>query len=151
MLAPALICALFAATSATAEGTAAYWASFRADEVNMRVGPGEDYRINWVYHRKYLPVKVLREMEGWRLIQDQQGARGWVVVRLLSKQRTAMVVGVQPANMRLAADDNAKLAWRLTPGVVGFLGDCAQGWCKLNVERRAGYVHQAALWGTGNP
>jgi len=45
----------------------------------MRVGPGEDYRINWVYHRAHLPVKVLRVMEGWRLIEDPDGARGWVL------------------------------------------------------------------------
>ena len=143
---------ILASTPASAEGNAApYWASLRATEVNMRVGPGEDYRINWVYHRQHLPVKVLREMEGWRLIQDQDGARGWVTLRLLSKQRGAVVIGGGAADMRDQASDSAKLEWRLSPGVVGVLGDCSAGWCKFSVAGRSGYVHEAALWGAGNP
>ena len=143
---------LAAASPAAAQDKAApYWASLRATEVNMRVGPGEDYRINWVYHRQHLPVKVLREMEGWRLIQDQDGARGWVTLRLLSKQRGAVVIGGGAADMHESAGDGAKIAWRLAPGVVGLLGDCSGGWCKFNVAGRSGYVHEAALWGAGNP
>ena len=143
---------LLLAAPAAAEGNPGpYWASLRATEVNMRVGPGEDYRINWVYHRQHLPVKVLREMEGWRLVQDQDGARGWVTVRLLSKQRGAVVIGGGAAEMREQASDSAKLAWRLSPGVVGVLGDCSGGWCKFGVAGRNGYVHEAALWGAGNP
>ena len=34
-----------------------YWSSVRSSEVNMRVGPGEDYRILWVYHRPGLPMR----------------------------------------------------------------------------------------------
>src|SRR3569623_1682469 len=60
-----------------------YWASLRSDEVNMRVGPSEDYQISWVYRRAGLPVKVVRIKEGWRLVRDSEGAEGWVVGRLL--------------------------------------------------------------------
>jgi SH3-like domain-containing protein len=35
-----------------------YWAALRAGEVNMRVGPSEDFPIEWVYRRQGLPVKV---------------------------------------------------------------------------------------------
>ena len=45
-----------------------YWASIRADEVNMRVGPAESYGIAWVYRRPELPVRVVRRSEGWRLV-----------------------------------------------------------------------------------
>ncbi len=63
---------LFAALSALAAPAIAqdrevpYWASIRASELNMRVGPSADYKIAWVYHRAGLPVRVLRVMEGWR-------------------------------------------------------------------------------------
>ena len=66
-----------------------YWASLRADEINMRVGPSADYKIDWVYRRRGLPVKVVRVMEGWRLIEDPDGARGWVASRLLDPDRGA--------------------------------------------------------------
>ena len=52
-----------------------YWATLRATEVNMRVGPSEAYPIAWVYRRQGLPVKVLRVREGWRLVQDPDGER----------------------------------------------------------------------------
>ena len=128
-----------------------YWASLRANEVNMRVGPGEDYRINWVYHRLHLPVRVVRIVEGWRLVQDPDGASGWIMVRFLSHERTALVVGKAQADMHLAATADSRLLWKLDWGVVGVLGDCKQGWCHLDVAGRAGFVRQENLWGTGAP
>ena len=41
-----------------------YWATIDVTEANMRVGPSAEYRIEWVYKRKGLPVKVLRVREG---------------------------------------------------------------------------------------
>ena len=35
-----------------------YWAALRYDEVRMRVGPSEEYPIQWVYKRKGLPVTL---------------------------------------------------------------------------------------------
>ena len=66
-----------------------YWASMRVDKVNMRVGPSENYPIDWVYRRAMLPVKVVRLYQGWRRVRDQDGAEGWIVARLLSPERTA--------------------------------------------------------------
>jgi SH3-like domain-containing protein len=62
-----------------------YWASLRANEVNLRVGPAETYRIAWVYRREGLPMKVLRRMDGWRLVEDPDGARGWMLARFLTR------------------------------------------------------------------
>lgn len=129
-----------------------YWASIRKSEpINMRVGPGEDYRILWVYQRQNLPMKVLRIKEGWRLVEDPDGARGWVLARFLTRDRGAIIKGKEPAPMREAGDANAKLLWRLAPGVIGLLGDCQAGWCELAVGPRRGYVEQARLWGAGEP
>ncbi|MBX9645118.1 MAG: hypothetical protein K2W91_13600 [Novosphingobium sp.] len=129
-----------------------YWASIRKNEpINMRVGPGEDYRILWVYQRQHLPLKVLRIKEGWRLVEDPDGARGWVLARFLTRDRGAIIKGKEPAPMREAGDANAKLLWRLAPGVIGLLGDCNAGWCHFTVGPRQGYVEQARLWGAGEP
>ena len=93
---------------AHAEPPLPYWASLRAGEVNMRVGPGEDYKILWVYRRQHLPVRVLRAMEGWRLVQDHDGARGWVLLRLLSRERSFLVVGRGEAELREKAQELAR-------------------------------------------
>ena len=128
-----------------------YWASIRADEVNMRVGPSADYRIDWVFKRKGLPVKVIRVMEGWRLIQDPDGAQGWVVARLLKPERGAIVVGQGLAPMREGPKGAGKLRWNASPGVVGALGKCEQGWCEFDVAGRKGWIDAARLWGAGEP
>lgn len=142
-------CALPALAQDTVETP--YWASVRVSEVNMRVGPGEDYRIVWVYKRPLLPVKVLRIKEGWRFVRDPEGAQGWVLARFLTRQRTAFVQGREPAEMRESGKGDAKLLWRLAPGVIGQLGDCDKGWCAFTVGPRKGYVAQDRLWGAGEP
>lgn len=143
-------CAL-AAPAAAQDVEVPYWASIRASEVNMRVGPGEDYRINWVYRRPHLPVKVLRMMEGWRLVQDPDGARGWMLARFLSRERGAIVKGKDLAEMREAGEEGSRLLWKLQPGVVGKLGDCKTAWCKFEVAGHVGYVREARVWGAGVP
>ena len=126
-----------------------YWASLTADKVNMRVGPARDYRIAWVYRRDKLPLKVVRVHEGWRLVEDPDGARGWVLSRFLSRRRTAVVTGAV-AELRDQAGAG-QLLWRLEPGVIGELGDCADGWCRLGIRGRFGYVRADRLWGDGEP
>ena len=124
-----------------------YWASIRASELNMRVGPSADYKIAWVYRRAGLPVRVVRVMEGWRLIEDPDGEKGWVVARLLSPDRTAIVTEGEPAAMRAAPTPAAELKWRIEAGVVGTLGECSSGWCELQLDDRSGWVEQDRLWG----
>lgn len=128
-----------------------YWATLRADEVNMRVGPSPDYKIDWVYKRPGLPMKVVRLVEGWRLVEDPDGTRGWVVARLLSPERGAIVIGKGLAAMRDAASDSAPAQWNAEPGVVGKLGKCSDGWCRFEVKGRAGWVRAERLWGAGEP
>src|SRR5690606_9676524 len=68
-----------AATAASESGLPVpRWVSIRASEVNLRTGPGTSYPVDWVYHRRRLPVEVIGEFESWRKIRDWQGTVGWV-------------------------------------------------------------------------
>lgn len=148
----ALVVAMLAAQPLAAQNREVpYWASLDSEEVNMRVGPSPDYKIDWVYKRKGLPVRVVRVMEGWRLIQDPDGAQGWVVKGLLTAQRGALVIGEELAPMREGPTHTSGLRWNLEPGVVGALGECDNGWCTFDVDGRRGYVEQTRLWGAGEP
>lgn len=146
-----LSAALAPASAAAQSREVPYWASIRVEEVNMRVGPSASYNIAWVYHRKQLPLKVLRLKEGWRLVEDPDGAIGWVLGQFLSLDRTAIVSGKGLAEMRAKGAEKAKLLWRLEPGVVGKLGNCEAGWCRFAVDAHTGFVQQARLWGAGKP
>lgn len=148
---PAIAALGIAAPAFAQEAKVPYWASIRAGEVNMRVGPAEEYQIAWVYRRPQLPVKVVRVKDGWRLVQDPDGAKGWMNQRFLTRQRTAFVSGKTPADMRQAGDGGARLLWRIAPGNVGLLGDCDAGWCQFELGKRKGFVQQSRLWGAGEP
>ncbi len=142
---------LFASPAAAQDAEVPYWASIRASEVNMRVGPGEDYRISWVYRRPRLPMKVLRTMEGWRLVQDPDGARGWMLARFLTRERGGYIRGQGLAELREKGGEDARVLWRLEPGVVGKIDDCKDGWCRFEVDGHAGYVREERVWGAGKP
>jgi len=128
-----------------------FWASIKTEELNMRVGPSLEYKIDWVFKRRNLPVKVVRIAEGWWLIRDSDGAQGWASANLLSVRRSALVVGDGLAAIRDAPAQNAKLKWNVETGVVGALGDCKTGWCAIDIRGHAGWIKQSRLWGTGEP
>jgi SH3-like domain-containing protein len=148
-----LVLALLAAAAparAEDEGVP-YWASINAAEANMRVGPGDSYRISWIYRRPHLPVRVLRREGPWRLIEDPAGDRGWMRDLLLSRQRAAIVIGKAEADMRAQPNAAAHLQWRVEPGVVGLLGDCEAGWCQFDTDGHRAFAQADRLWGTGEP
>lgn len=128
-----------------------YWATLRAEEVNMRVGPSEAYPIEWVYRRQGLPIKVVRLMQGWRLVEDPDGARGWIVARLLDPDRGAIIIGKGLAEIRAEPNAGSALRWRAEPGVIGALGNCEEGWCQLDIDGHKGWVRAERLWGAGEP
>lgn len=128
-----------------------YWASINAEEVNLRVGPSTTYPIDWVYTRPGLPVKVMRVNEGWRLVEDPDGVRGWMVARMLARDRRAIVVGDGAAEIVSDPSDEARTMWYVEPGVTGALGDCAGNWCRFDVSGHAGWIEQDRLWGAGEP
>lgn len=128
-----------------------YWASLSAEEVYLRVGPSERYRIDWIYRREGLPVKVIRLQQGWRLIEEPDGTQGWVFNQLLSLRRTAMVVGDGLAALRDMPQEGATLLWNVEPGVIGEVGGCEEGWCAFDIDGRAGWISEDRLWGAGEP
>ena len=146
-----ILASLAAFPAAAQDREVPYWASLRASEINMRVGPSAEYKIDWVYRRRGLPVKVIRVLDGWRLIEDPDGEQGWVASRLLSPDRAVLVIGDTPASMREDPDGTSKLKWRLEPGVVGALRECSGGWCEIAIGNREGWVRQNRLWGGGEP
>jgi SH3-like domain-containing protein len=124
-----------------------YWASLKFDRTNMRVGPSREYPIEWVYKRKGLPVRVLRSRDEWDLVQDPDGAKGWISGSQLTRARSAMVTGEGPVDMREEPRGSSALRWRAEPGVVASLLSCREGWCEIDVGGRTGWVASIRLWG----
>lgn len=74
------------------------YAALRSDEVNMRAGPGQRFPILWVYHRRGMPVRVEREFDVWRLVEDQTGQKGWMQQATLAGGRDFLIPGEPPGD-----------------------------------------------------
>ena len=131
---------------AAVERSLPYWASISAGQARMRTGPGRNFPASWLYQRPDLPVRVIETYPSWRKVEDPDGAQGWMMVNLLSDQRTAIIRnGAHP--LRAAPDGSARVVWQVMAGVVGRISRCDRGWCKFDVHGRSGYVEIAHIWG----
>lgn len=149
---PALLAALFlsASLAAAAESESGQklprFVSLRSDQVNLRVGPGENYPIEWVLTRKEMPVEILREFENWRKIRDWQGTEGWVHERMLTGKRAVVIKGAVRTLHRQPELASPPVA-RAEPGVVARLVECRGDWCRIGAADHAGWVQRGDLWG----
>ena len=120
--------------------------SLRAAEVNLRTGPGVRYPIDWVYHRRGLPVEVIDEFETWRRIRDHEGTTGWMHQSMLDGRRSILVKG-QARLLRRRPQLDAPAVALLEPGVIARLEGCEGAWCRVTVERHAGWLRRGEVFG----
>ena len=120
--------------------------SLRSDQVNLRVGPGENYPIEWVLTHKEMPVEIIKEFEHWRKIHDWQGTEGWVHERMVSGKRTVVVRGGIRA-LRRQPDLASEVVARAEPGVFAHLIECRGVWCRIESADITGWVQRIEIWG----
>jgi SH3-like domain-containing protein len=122
------------------------YVSLKAAEGNVRRGPSLTHRIDWVFKRRDMPLRVTAEHGHWRRVQDRDGAGGWVHYALLSGVRTVIVEQDMLPVRRRPADD-AQIAATFELGVVARLGDCVPDWCRISAGGHRGWARKTHLWG----
>lgn len=143
-----LASSLATAASAQEERQTPYWASISAGKAMMRTGPGRNYPGTFLYQRADLPIRVVETYPSWRKVEDPDGTTGWMLVHLLSAQRTALVTGDEPRPIYEEPDAGSRLRYRAEPGVVGRISRCKADWCRIEIGKRDGYIRTAHIWGT---
>lgn len=138
------------AGTASAADNLPYFESMKSDKIFMRVGPGEEYQIKWVYHRKGLPVEVVGTYDVWRRVKDMDGETGWIHTALLSHDRTTVVIGDGEAAVKRGEDENSRLVAEAKPGAVGRLRHCRETACDVRFDGAEGWVERTRLWGLQN-
>jgi SH3-like domain-containing protein len=124
-----------------------YWASIASGQAMTRTGPGKNYPGVWLYQRRDLPIRVVKKYDNWRLIEDPDGAKGWMLVTLLSDRRTAIIKPGEPRPIRVGPYDSAKAQVLAEHGVVGRISKCADGWCRIEIGKHEGYIRMSDIWG----
>jgi SH3-like domain-containing protein len=124
--------------------------SLKAGRVNVRAGPGEDYKIAWVFTRVGLPIEIIQEFDTWRRVRDADGSVGWIFHSLLSGKRTAVVAPWDdgtPRPLRARASPDSAITAYLEPGVLAAIERCRAGWCRLSGNGFDGWIEEEQLWG----
>jgi SH3-like domain-containing protein len=122
------------------------YVSLKTGEGNARRGPGLTHRIDWVFKRAGMPLRITAEFENWRRIEDQDGAGGWVHYTLLSGVRTVLVAR-DMVEFHSQPDREADVVAQAELGVVARLLQCGSDWCRISAGGEKGWVEKSAIWG----
>ncbi len=123
------------------------YVSLKAAEGNVRRGPSLSHRIDWVFVRRGMPLRVTAEYGHWRRVVDRDGLGGWVHYSLLSGARTVIVDARMPIRSR--PDAAAPETAILSPGVIARIDRCERDWCRLSARGYRGWAPKGAYWGVG--
>ena len=123
------------------------YVSLKFDTVNARGGPGDDYKLLWVYRAWGLPLQVVAETKEWRRVCDPSGGLAWVKSTGVDSRRTVM--RTQPGAVPLLArpQPSASVKVYLASRAVATLLKCQAGWCQVRTSGRSGWAPASALWG----
>lgn len=120
--------------------------TLKSDTVNMRVGPGREYPLSWVYKKKNLPVKVIAEFDVWRKIIDHEGTTGWVHSQLVTLKRYALIQS-RLTKLYRKADFDSPVVAVADKGVIVELQICEAQWCRIATQDLRAFVRREDIWG----
>lgn len=120
--------------------------SLKTSEGNARRGPGLGHRIDWVFTRAGMPLRLTAEHENWRRVEDAEGQGGWVHYALLSGVRSVLVTE-DMAELRARPLPEAPVVVQVERGVVARLLECQGGWCRISAAGNRGWLPERAIWG----
>jgi SH3-like domain-containing protein len=126
--------------------------SLKSGRVNLRIGPGLNYPVEWMYLKSGVPMEIIQEYDNWRRVRDSDGAEGWVNQSLLSGRRTAIaapwLVGKETELLlRAMPDTTSRIVAKLEPGVIGTIKMCDGQWCEMEFSGHRGWLSQTQIWG----
>ncbi|MBI1620935.1 SH3 domain-containing protein [Aquamicrobium zhengzhouense] len=126
--------------------------SLKSGKVNLRIGPGLNYPVEWMYTKAGVPMEIIQEFDNWRRVRDAEGAEGWINQSLLSGRRTAIAAPWQQGKeaelmLRAGPDTSSRIVARLQPGVIGTIKECDGQWCEMEFSGHRGWISQTQIWG----
>lgn len=122
------------------------YVSLKGRTGNVRRGPGFSNRIDWVFTRVGMPLRVTAEYGHWRRVEDQDGLGGWIFYTLISGVRT-VVFTQKLTDWRDAPEKDARLDAKAQENVIARLYEARKLWIRVGAEGSEGWVQKTAVWG----
>ena len=119
--------------------------TLKHERVNGRKGPSEDYKVQWEYARKGLPMLIVKESGDWRYARDPDGDEIWIKKTQLAAQQNALTTGDFVLKAGRAADSADVAA--VGAGVLVQLGTCDAAMCQITADGYRGLAPRCQLWG----
>lgn len=130
------------------------YVSLKAERVNLRVGPGRAYAVEWMYTKSGVPMEIIQEYDNWRRVRDAYGTEGWIYQSLLSGVRTGIAAPWKHSEktedfipMHAEPRSSSDIVARLEPGVIMSVQECNGEWCLASAHEVSGWVPQTDIWG----
>lgn len=122
--------------------------SLKGVKANVRRGPSQSHRIDWVLMHRGTPLQITAEFEHWRRVRDQDNVGGWMHYSLLSGHRTVVVQG-QRIPLHADPSETSRTIALVEKGVIASVGACLPDWCEIETNGFEGWVTKSEIWGIG--
>jgi uncharacterized protein YgiM (DUF1202 family) len=142
---------LFIVLTAATSQAAIKMVSISGDNINMRSGPGEKYRVIWELGKGF-PLRVIEQKGNWLKVSDFEGDTGWVYKKLTSDS-PHLIVKVhkdkkKKINIRTGPGTNYRIAGKAYYGVVFKTLKRDKDWVQVRHENGlTGWIKRSLLWG----
>ena len=122
-----------------------YYLMLKNSKVNVRMGPGLDYPVKFIYKKKYLPVKIIDKKENFRKIIDHKKNSGWIHISQLKKVNSVIIL----SNRILFKKPSvySRPIANIESGRLFVLDKCKKNWCKVSSQNYSGWISMDNLWG----
>ena len=122
-----------------------FYLMLKNSKVNVRMGPGLDYPIKFIYKKKYLPVKVVDKKENFRKVIDHKKNSGWIHISQLKKVNSVIVLSNRILFKKPTI--NSKPIANIENGKLFILEKCKKDWCKVSGKNYSGWFNIDDVWG----
>ena len=137
-----LILVFFCTNSYSSED---FFLMLKNSKVNVRIGPGFDYPIKFIYKKKYLPVKIIDNKENFRKIIDHKKNSGWIHISQLKKINSILVLSDRILFKKPTY--NSKPLANIKSGRLFVIEKCKKNWCEVSSQGYSGWITTENVWG----
>jgi SH3-like domain-containing protein len=122
-----------------------YYLMLKNSKVNVRMGPGLDYPVKFIYKKKYLPVKIIDKKENFRKVIDHKKNSGWIHISQLKKVNSIIVLSSRILFKKPTF--YSKPIANIESGKLFVLEKCKKNWCKVSSQNYSGWINIDNVWG----